>query len=161
MLEGLSQTLGLAGENRLMQARLLVEQISRDRAALDRRHTQADRQYEQARSQLRRALTARWPELGIPYHPDTEKILAAEAPAMQQYLESLRPWQTYQDLSKTLDDLDAQDTALEKKSIKAFRFIYQAESVILAHNLQQSATEKNKAVYADLLTRENRPLPAN
>jgi hypothetical protein len=77
---------------------------------------------------------------------------------MQKYLESLRPFQTYTQLDAQLNTLYDQDTALEKKSVKAFRFLYTADSITLAHNLQQSANEQTKSLYTDLLTRENRPL---
>lgn len=161
ILEGLSQTLELTGDNRTDQARALLAQIEKDRAALDRQHTQLDRQFENARNQLRTALAARWPELAVPLHPEFEKILNAEAPAMHKYLESLRPWQTYQQLDTQLGALNDQDTALEKKSIKLLRLLYAADSVALAHNLQKSGKPEAQSLYTDLLARENRPLPTN
>ncbi|HVX83636.1 MAG TPA: hypothetical protein VH253_02355 [Phycisphaerae bacterium] len=158
MLEGLSQTLQLSGDNRVIQARALVERFNNERVTLERQAGPLQRQLDQVRGRLRDQVTERWPELGIPLHPDTEKILTEEGPAIQKFLEGRPAWQIYTDLSKQLDDLDAKDDELERQGVKAFRFVYQAESAILAHNLEAGGDETAKAFYADLLARENRPL---
>jgi hypothetical protein len=158
MLEGLSKTLGLTGDNRVIRARALVEKINNDRVTIERQQGQLQRQFDQARGRLRDQVAARWPELGIPLHPDTEKILTEEGPAIEKFLQGRPAWRIYTDLSKQLDALGTRDDALERQGVKAFRFVYQAESVILAHNLEAGGDEQAKAFYAGLLARENRPL---
>ncbi len=158
ILAGLSQTLNLSGDNRSANARSQIALIDRDRGNLDRQHAQIERQFDQSRENLRIPLTLTWPELGIPLHPATETILMSETSQLHKYLEGLRAWPTYQQASQQLADLEAQDTVLEKQNIKFLRFLYTADSVALAHNLQTAGDAKMQAIYADLLLRENRPL---
>ncbi|HEY7087400.1 MAG TPA: hypothetical protein VH518_04875 [Tepidisphaeraceae bacterium] len=160
VLEGLSKTLELDGEDRLIRARQQASRIERERRDLARRRQQADRQIAGARNRLRNALSVRWPELSQPWNAQAPKILQTELPAIRKFVEGRPAYQDYLDADDRANDSYDHSDELERKWAKLQRLVDRAQTVILQTNLPKLADAETLEVYRALVERENRPLKA-
>ncbi|MHC4996454.1 MAG: hypothetical protein ACYTGQ_15515, partial [Planctomycetota bacterium] len=110
-----------------------------ERRRLNNQSRITERQYDQIRKQIARALIARWPELDTPFHPRATKILTEEAGAVLKLIESHNRLDDLNRLSEEIGAIQAERGELERKWVKARRFLHAAQNVALAHNLSKTA----------------------
>jgi hypothetical protein len=154
-LEGLSKQLGLDGDQRIADARTMARDLQQQRTRLERDRRAMETTVEQSRGRLRDALLQRYPELGVPWHPETIKMLTGNGvDELRKFVESQGEWKTYTDASAKADALDSKDEELEDKWCKTQRFLERAQSVILALNLPRVADKPVVAAYERLTALE-------
>ncbi|AMV35859.1 hypothetical protein [Planctomyces sp. SH-PL62] len=184
-LEGLSQILGLDGEDRLARAREQARRIDprrnngrgrgRNRPANRPDAAQADppprreytaqapptgpnaaRRSNPAVGRLRAALAERWPELTVPLHPEVPRIVAEQSDAIRRFLEA------HPDYPAISGRLSRRPAPLgddpERTWVKYQRLLERADTVILAANLPKTGDPEALGVLRRLLELESRTL---
>jgi hypothetical protein len=155
VLEGLSKTLELKGTDRGAAAKSLSDTISRERRDLERNKGRLNQEREQLRRQLRAAVQARWPEMSNAFHPAVVKAISDESDQIIRTIESHAAYTKWNKLGEEIDQITGKSFDLEKKWVKAQRFLYVAESVALAANLEKFANRLVQERYKALRTAEN------
>jgi hypothetical protein len=154
VLEGLSEQLSLAGDDRAKAARETGDAIDRQRKAIDRDRNRVNREAGQLRNAVRYRVRARWPELSNAYHPRVESILHDEAGAVVRMIESDADFKKMQELQRQVRDMDDQSSGLERKWVKCQRFLQTLDTLALAANLEKVAAGNVVRKYQDLLDEE-------
>lgn len=154
VLEGLSKQLGFGGPERARAARDLLNKLKRDRDDLENQKRTAARNLQPLKDKLVQAVRARWPELTVPFHPRQADILRSEADAVVKFIESHEGYKPYEDQRSGYEKLDERSTELERKWVKAQRFLRTLEEVALAANLQKVAPPEVVKRYDELLKAE-------
>jgi hypothetical protein len=157
-LDGLSQKLNLASEDRMSKAFSLARDLANQRSALARRRRRLENEANAARTRLHNALLRHYPELGIAHHPGVPALLAKDHEAIQKFLDTSRDYKTFRDDDQKLNDLDDQDDQLERKWVLAQRFIDRCKTVILANNLPKVAPPEIVTACNALIAREAKTL---
>ncbi|MDG3007521.1 hypothetical protein [Paludisphaera mucosa] len=185
-LEGLSQVLGLDGEDRLARARAKTKEAAPRRgnrrgrgqnrpgnppAAPAPEHAEhgptaqappaPDGQRPQpnaAAGRLRAALAERWPELTVPLHPDAPRILAEERDEIRRFLEAQPDYKAFAQRIPRRERAQLTTLDPERQAVKYQRLLERADSVILAANLPRIADAEALGVYRRLLDLEGRTL---
>jgi hypothetical protein len=154
-LEGLSKSLDLKGNDRGAAARTLAETISRERRDLERNKSRLNQEREQLRRQLRAAVQAKWPEMSNAFHPAVVKAITNESDQIINTIESHSAYAKWNKLGEEIEEITEKSFELERKWVKAQRFIYVAESVALAANLDKFANKLVQERYKTLRVAEN------
>lgn len=177
-LEGLSQALGLDGEDRLAKARAKAAELDpsrnrgRGRGRGRGREGQDQGPTAQAPSsggrgpgsgvntgRLRAALADRWPELTVPFHPDAPRIIAEQGDEIRRALEAQPEFATFlRRIARPAPDPEALARSPERRWVKHRRLLERAESVILGENLTRLDDPEALGVYRNLLELEHRVL---
>jgi hypothetical protein len=177
-LEGLSQALGLDGEDRLTQARAKAGELDpgrnrgRGRGPGQRRGNQDQGPTAQAPApggrgpgqgfnlgRLRAALADRWPELSVPFHPDAPRIIAEERDEIRRVLEAQPDFAALsRRVARRTPDPEALARSPERRWVKHRRLLERADSVILGANLPRLDDAEALGVYRRLLELEHRVL---
>ena len=159
-LEGLSTQLGLAGDARLAMARKLAADIDGQRVDVQKTMRDNEVIIARARMPLRQTIAQRWPELAVRWHPDLAGVLSREGAQLNEALAQNASYKALQAAEEKLDQASDKDSELERKWVKAQRFIARAEIVALAANFEKFAPPEMLQAYHELLARENRSLAA-
>jgi len=154
VLDGLSQQLSLAGDDRAKAARETADAIDRERRAIDRDRNRVNREAGQLRNAVRYQVRARWPELSNAYHPKVESILHDQGDAVVRMIESDPDFKRMQELEHQVKDMDDQSSGLEKKWAKCQRFLQTLDTVALAANLEKVAPANVVRKYHEVLEEE-------
>jgi hypothetical protein len=173
VLEGLSEHLGLTGDDRAAAARKLADELDRQRKALEpqrpgRQATTAPGgggggaggggrrgEQEQLRNQIRSRVLARWPEISNGYHPAAVAAITSEADQIVKVIESHPAFARWDKLVNDAGDRVEKSFELERKWVKCQRFLYVAESVALEANLEKVASKLIVAKYQALRAAES------
>jgi hypothetical protein len=153
----LSKALGLKGVDRATAARTVADAVSRERRDIERNKGRLNQEREGLRKQLRAAVQARWPEMSSAFHPAVVDAITREAEQIVKAIESHSAYSKWDKLGEEIDDLTEKSFELERKWVKAQRFLYVAESVALAANLDKVAGKLVQERYARLRAAENAP----
>lgn len=144
MLEGLSNQLGLRGDNRLVDAWEALDS-SRGR---NRRRRQ-----ESPRDNLRRRIAAdierKWPELANVLNPLPVALMTTRSAEFIAAIENHPEYKRYRDL----DDADQVDEA--KRRVKYDRFLRVADNVVMAENLRRINNPERIKQYESLVAAES------
>jgi hypothetical protein len=157
VLEGLSKQLELKGDDRAAAARTMAESIDRERRRYDRRGGGGGGggEREDLRRKIKAAVLVRWPEMSSAWHPVVTKALAQEPEAIVKLIESQPGFARWDELSAKAGEASTKSFELERKWVKCQRFLYTAESVALAANLDKFATKLVQQRYEELRAAEN------
>jgi hypothetical protein len=155
VLEALSKSLDLKGADRAAAARNLADTISRERRDLERDKGRLNRERDQLRQQLRAAVQAKWPEMSNAFHPAVIHALTDEADAVVKTIESHAAYAKWDKLRQDVEQISNKSFDLERKWVKTQRFLYVAESVALAANLDKCAGKLVQERYKRLRAAEN------
>jgi hypothetical protein len=139
VLKGLSEKLKLKGDDRVSQAQKMLREIGAERRRLGNQNRIKERQYDYIRGLIANVLISRWPELNTPFHPRATQILTREADALLETIESHPRFDDLWELGNEILAVQAERDELERKWVKARRFIHAAQNVALAHNLSKTA----------------------
>jgi hypothetical protein len=154
-LEGLSKSLGLKGADRAAAARTVADAVSRERREIERNKGRLNQEREGLRKQLRAAVQAQWPEMSNAFHPAAVSAITREGGQIVKTIESHSAYAKWDKLGEEIDALAEKSFGLERKWVKAQRFLYVAESVALAANLEKVAGKLVQERYARLRAAEN------
>jgi hypothetical protein len=154
VLEGLSKALDLKGADRGAAAKALADNLSRERREMERNKNRLNREREELRRQLRTAVQARWPEMSNAFHPVVVNAIAREADQIVKIIETHPVYGKWEKLGEDIADLEEKSFELERKWVKAQRFLFVAESVALAANLEKFAGKLVQERYARLRAAE-------
>ncbi|MGE0535347.1 MAG: C13 family peptidase [Pirellulales bacterium] len=158
VLEGLSEKLSLEGNDRTKAARQLGEEFKKQKAGIDKRRGEKNKQFRGAAGEILVVLKQRWPELENRWHAKVQDVLANEPDALMAAIESHPKWSECQRLHEEIEQLSGEALDLERKWVKTQRFAYVAESVALAANLPSLASPDAIARYQALTKSEARSL---
>ncbi len=160
VLEGLSETLSLAGNERTKAARELGEEFKKQKAEVDKRKGEKNKEFRAAAGEIVKLLKQRWPELENRWHAKVQEVLANEPGAAMAAMQSHPKWSDCQRLHDEIARLADEALDLERKWVKTQRFTYVVESVALAANLPSLASPDAIARYQALTKSEARSILA-
>ncbi len=158
VLLALTERLGLDRDNLVASARQQAQQAEREKRNLERGRKGIERRRDDAAKAIRGALTAAYPELAQPWHPDRASLLAEQGDELVQRITGHR---SYAQLEKALDelaDLNRQRLEGTKRAAACQRVVRVAENIALAGNLSLVAEPEIQDRYYELRVMETRPL---
>jgi hypothetical protein len=135
-------------------ARALSEDVMKRQRQLDREIGTARKRRGDARRAIRSALLARWPELSNALHAKAATILRDEADAIVKLIGSAPQFKDLEKAEADVERIDGEKMNLDRKWVKAQRFIRQAENVALASNLAAVAQPEVMAKYKAIVAAE-------
>ncbi|MGC4031572.1 MAG: hypothetical protein QM754_07540 [Tepidisphaeraceae bacterium] len=161
MLEGLSEQLGLTGDDRLAAAGQMAERLDQEmrppqmqrgpmnatsrsttgptsRPMFNRGQNQ-QQPVDPARQRLQQAILTRWPQLAIPLSPQAIETLDKEWKEIETTLKAQPEYERFANMMKQNRERSDARQAVELKWVKTQRLLERAASVILAKNLPQVA----------------------
>ena len=154
ILNGLSEQLKLSAQNRGKEAWELAQQVTKQKQQLSPDLRTKTRELATLHKELRSRLTRDWPELNNPFNPVLSKLLKEQS---QQILATAKSHPRYArslQLKQEVDQLEARLLDLDRRWAKAQRLLRALETVALAANLPQVASEQIQQRYAELLNAE-------
>lgn len=158
VIDGLSEQLELAKEDRADEAREVADAIEDERKRLRSRIRRLERDYHDIRKTIETEVLAEWPELAGTWNPAGRRIVAEQPDAVIQLIEAHPDFQAFNRLAAEIVRLEKQRLDLERRWVKCQRLIQTLESVALAHNLPLIAEPHLIARYEQLLAAENATL---
>ncbi len=161
ILEGLSEQLELKGNSRTFAARNLADRLDAQRKQVQKQRQQRFNDRDGMAAGLRNRLTRRWPELSNPWSPRVAELLQKQGEAIQRYIESDRLYSRFDGARQAAGALDEKDLDLERNWVKCQRFLYTAQSVVLAANLEKIADPAIVKRYQEMIADEAGTLPQN
>ncbi len=161
VLKGLSQQLGLKGENRAKSVRDLTKKLEDGRKAFAVKKKKSDEERKRIKTKLSGQIRKRWPEVGNPYHPAVRKLLRSKE--SKELLEMVRKdgeWGKYKKAKSESAGLEKKRFELERKKVKCMRFQRVLENIVLEANLPLVADKKTLTHYKELCELEAGTLKA-
>ena len=155
VLEGLSDRLELSGATRTQSARLACEGIAQRRQMLAQEARRLRQAYDRSTAALQGLVKTHWPELTNMFNPAAAKLLIDQGDSIARGIEAAPAYPEMHRQRQRLDAIDEEDGQLERKWIKAQRFIRTAEHVALEANLSSVASPDVQADFARLRDAEN------
>ncbi len=161
VLEGLSQQLGLKGENRAKSARDLTKKLDDGRKAFAEKKKKPDEERKRIKTKLSGQIRKRWPEVGNPYHPTVRRLLRSkESKELLDLVKKDGEWEKYKKAKSESAGLEKKRFELERKKVKCMRFQRVLENIALEANLHLVADEKTLNRYKELCELEAGTLKA-
>ena len=160
ILRELSQSLDLNGPNAFSELKQKMVDLkkAKDEAAKKRKEslTETNKIKESIKSRIKK----RFPELNNPFHPIVGKILkGTEREAFLKLLHHKEEWNKFQQKQRKTDGLESQRFILEKEEMKAIRLNRTMENILLANQLKETGSLKQKRDYSRLVELERTKLP--
>jgi hypothetical protein len=155
VLDGLSRTLGLTGEDRFKVARAREQSLAQERKELDKRLNEARKERDSHRKVLAKALKSHWPELSNPFHPKLQELLSEEGDPIGTFLDGQEALEKFYQALHLLGSLDGEKMEIERKQAKVLRFVRAVENVVLEGNLPLLADAEIVARYHSLCALES------
>ena len=147
VLEGLSDKLGLSGEERLVEA---WEKTRVDRRR--RRRTNSGTSVSGLRSRIARDLKRRWPELANPMNPLSIELVTTR---QQEFVDAIESHAKYADY-KAASEIQSAQPSGEDTRAQYDRFLRVADNVVLAENLRRLNIPDKLAEYEAIVEAERR-----
>lgn len=160
VLDGLSKTLGLTGEDRFKTARTQERSLAQERREIDKRLIEARKERDGHRKVLAKALKTHWPELSNPFHPRLHELLSDEGDPIGTFLDGQESLEKFYKTLELVATLDGEKMEIERKQAKFLRFVRALENVILEGNLPLLADAEIVARYRSLCALESSVLGA-
>ncbi|MEX0742703.1 MAG: hypothetical protein WD079_07875, partial [Phycisphaeraceae bacterium] len=158
VLEGLSETLELDRDDRVVHAREAIEAIRHERHQIGQEVGEKRKRFNQSRHHLSRDLFRRWPQLNYRWNPHVDDLLEQQGEEIYAFVQAHGAHDSIWELHGEVTALNDRNRALERKSAMHDRLIYTAETIALAANLPHVADEAHVARYHQLLEMESRSL---
>lgn len=149
ILEGLSEQLGLTGDDRLTDA---WEALEASRKNSRSRRRRGDSTVEQLRRKIASDVRRKWPELANVVNPIAVELLTSRSDQFVAAVENHRDYKRYRQLA----DAPKEDAA--SKRVKYDRFLRVADNVALAENLRRIGDTGRIAQYQAITDTESQVL---
>jgi hypothetical protein len=154
VLNGLSQTLNLAGNDRSKLARDLAERLEKERGEINREKKKLQGEYQRARNAMGEMLKFRWPEFANPWNPQVAEQLRRDGSEIVAAIEGHTRYSEFSRLHDEISEHSARALDAECRWVKCQRFLRLTENVVLAANLDKVATPEIRDRYRALLDSE-------
>ncbi len=160
ILRELSRSLDLNGTNAFPELKQKMAELkeAKDEAAKKRKDslTETNKIKESIKSRIKK----HFPELNNPFHPIVGRILKGpEREAFLKLLHQNQEWNKFQQKQRKTDGLESQRFILEKEEVKAIRLNRTMENILLANQLEETGTLKQKSDFSRLVELERTKLP--
>ena len=156
ILNGLSEQLHLSASNRGKEAWELARTISNQKQQPNRQLASKSKELNNLYKELRNRVTSEWPELNNPFHPVLPQLLRDQGEQILQTITKHPRAARLQPLQKEIEQLQSQLLDLDRRWAKTQRLLKALETVALAANLPQVASEEVQQRYERLLQAEGR-----
>ena len=150
ILEGLSEQLGLKGDDRVMNAYQQTRSGGNDGRSRGRRSQ--SRPEAPLKAKIARDLKRRWPALANVVNPVAIELITARQTEFIQAVEKHRDYAEYRRLAQT------EANSAQKKKVKFERFLRTIDNVIFAENLRREKRIDLIKQYETIVTAERRTL---
>ncbi|MBX7165768.1 MAG: hypothetical protein K1X74_05415 [Pirellulales bacterium] len=154
-IERLSSQLDLTAANRHEAAERLASEITAERRRVDGQKRKVSGEYQQLRTQLRRFVEHRWPELENPYHPVVCGLLQDHGAELTAAIDDQPEASKFRELHDEIARLGEQSLDLQRRWARCQRLMRVLENVALAANLPKVATPEQQQRYQALLACES------
>ncbi len=154
ILDGLSERLGLTGDNRSRQAREALNNARRQRIALSRKQRTIAKELAAPRTELTEKLTERWPELSDRKDPAALACVVEHAGPIRQAIAGEDAFATMIQQLDELASIRVEREALTATIAHAERFLYTCETLAKTDTLLRFGKPEYYKAYYDLLARE-------
>ena len=154
ILTGLSQQLKLSAKNRGQEAWNLAKAVSDQKQRPTSQLNSKSKELTTLRREIRNQLTQAWPELTEPFHPALPGLLEKQGDQIFATIRKHPRHGRLEQLEKEIDQLQSQVMDLDRRWAKAQRLLKALETVALAANLPQVASEEIQQRYQQLLQAE-------
>ncbi len=151
ILEGLSRTLKLSGENRIESARREGRRRgSRSRRSRTRTGSRPTTKLAQLKRKISNDIRARWHDVANVMNPGAVELVTSRA---DEFVKAIERHPDYDEYRKLADDAKRSLSSTEKR-VKFERFVRTAENVILENNLIKIGDDADIANYRRILAAE-------
>ena len=154
VLQGLSATLGLAGQSRAADANKLAEELMNQKKKLDGQRREKSGQFNGICKDMQSRLKDRWPEIANKWHPRMTELLTSDSADFVAEVESHPRYSEFVRLHEEMAHLETEKFDLDRRWVKCQRLIRALENVAYAANLPQVADQAGQDRYADLVAAE-------
>ena len=155
VLEGLSATLEVSGDQRAAAARARAEEFEKERKRVEDERNALKREHDQICAEIKQRVLTRWPELNNRWHPVTNQVLSQDSAELIALVESHPRYARLVELTPKLDELAASKLDFERLWVKCRRLERALETVALAANLPLTASQEQIAGYQRLVAAES------
>jgi hypothetical protein len=155
VLMELSETLQLAGPDRVRAAQTRANDLSQQRRAIEKKRQKQNDTREQIRRSIQSRVKNRWPEFANFLNPEAQRLLTDRGDAVVRFIETSP---RYEEMRKLEDEVETFDKQLDDQDriwVKCQRFIRTAESISLAANLPKLAKPDIVERYNSLVEAES------
>lgn len=139
VIEGLSDSLGLSGDDRAQQARRRADETRIEARRLDRSIRQARTRADASGNVIRNDLLGRWPELKNRWNPAVSELLTTQAEALVAFIEGHPEFDEFERRRLRLAELMVLRLDQDRVWIRCQRLLRTLENVALAANLPRVA----------------------
>lgn len=155
ILEGLSERLGLTGDDRAQQAREALDQARNDRGKLSGRSRDLGRELSKERAGIIEKISERWPALADRKNPaEAIKTIIDNAEPIRLAIAGEEAFASMNTKLNELEDISFQRDAFTATIAHAERFLYTCESVAKIDTLKRFGSDEMVKAYDELLKRE-------
>ena len=155
VLEGLSATLEVSGDQRAAAARVRAEEFEKERKRVEEERNTLKREYDQICAEIKQRLLSRWPELSNRWHPLTNQVLTQDSAELIALVESHPRFARLNELQPRLDELADSKLDFERMWVKCRRLERALETVAFVANLPLTASDDEIAGYQRLVAAES------
>lgn len=136
ILQGLSQELGLKGNNRGKATRDLAGKFKAEKDKIKREQQKTDDTLGDIEDEMKELIGQYWPEALSPFHPVTASLISGkDGDELLGRIKRHRDFKRYNDLDRKLEQLDNRAHEQERKWVKCQRLLRALENVALEANL--------------------------
>ena len=154
VLDGLSEQLGLDGNERVAKTSALMEEIKKQGDQLEGEKKKVYERAKKLKDVIGKSIRGRWPELANLLSAKATELLTVESDEFIQTVESHKDYQEFSDLLDKIEQFKTQKLDLDRKRARCQRFLRTADNVALAANLTKVAAPEIQQRYQQLLAAE-------
>lgn len=158
VLDRLSESLQLSGEARHADATKKAAEVDKERKDLLNVDKAKKRTWDSAKSEIRNAFIAQWPEMSNLATPEAIGLIADSPERIVEIVESHPRFSEWKRIEKERDQNEAERLVLEKKWVQYQRFLRCFENVVLEENLKRAGDPGALANYERILREEAKSL---
>lgn len=136
VLEGLSEHLGLEGDDRYAKAEARSAELEKKRAALLKQFNEAKKTYDGHRNAIRNDLYGKWPELSNLLTEESVRLVSEGDEEFVAAVEGHERFQGWNEVEKSRKELADERFELELEWVQFIRFLRAHNNVVLAENLR-------------------------
>ena len=155
VIDGLSKTLNLCGEDRARETQDLAKQILDEKKKLDAQSRKLSGELKKLAGEISKSVRNRWPEFANRWHPRVSEFLANDGEEIVRHIESHGSYKRFETVRKQIAGLSEKRFDLDRRWVKSQRLLRALENVALAANLSAVATPEVQERYRQLVELES------
>ena len=155
IIDGLSKTLTLCGEDRARETQDLAKTILDEKKKLDGQSRKLSGELKKLTGEISKSVRNRWPEFANRWHPRVNEFLANEGQEIVRHIESHGSYKRFEAARQQIAGLSEKRFDLDRRWIKCQRLLRALENVALSANLSEVATPEVQERYRQLVELES------